>query len=506
MTRQMYDASTPPAVAPPGCDAVAFYIGGDTPHVWTDAEISRQKMRYRLPIWVRSIPAGLAEGTAEGNAAVAWARAHKQPKGTLIALDYETAVNDVYLAAFDRVVVTAGYLTTLYGSLSTVEHNTKPSGGYWTADWTFQPHLDPGAGETQWTDKGADGTDLSLVSDSAPLWDTQPAPTPTPTPPPKPRPTLYVTKTGDSLQSVAKAFSESVAALATGNPTALFQPGVALTVPVPNVPTPPSPPVNVPTIKLVDIIDAAQRDPLAANGVSTHPAEVKLVQEALVVKGFLHAGDNSWISGCFGTGTVHGYAAYQMSLGYTGAAADGVPGPLTLSKLGHDSGKFLVDTTGTPPVAPHPTGHSELPIALDQVGYGHVADASLSQTILPAVYSIMDISSAASQRAVEIGVMTAAGRESSYNLMAINDYDSNAHGVKQADGYPQFCSRGLMQCIPPTFADHHESGTSNDIYDGVASVCASLNYVRHQYGVSSDYLDLSAKVEQFDPNRKPMGY
>jgi hypothetical protein len=38
---KMFDASTPPASAPPGYRAVAGYIGGDTPHVWTGAEWRR---------------------------------------------------------------------------------------------------------------------------------------------------------------------------------------------------------------------------------------------------------------------------------------------------------------------------------------------------------------------------------------------------------------------------------------------------------------------------------
>lgn len=499
----MYDASAPPAVAPAGMDAVAFYIGGDTPHVWTDAELARQGVRYRLPIWVRSNPVGLAEGTAEANQAVNWMRSHNQPKGTLVALDYETAVDDTYLAAFDRVVVSAGYLTTLYGSRSSVRQNTpRPSGGYWDADWTFTPHLDPGSEETQYSDKGPDGTDLSLVADNAPLWDTHP--TPTPPPPPPPRSTVYTTKTGDTLASVSKAFGESAAALAAANPNAPLAPGAGLTVPVP-APTPPQPPTGVPTIKLVDIQDAAQRDPLAAQGVATHAAEVTLVQQALEVKGFLTSGDGHGV-GCFGTVTVAAYAKWQASLGYSGSDADGVPGALTLSKLGHDTGKFLVDSTGRPVPPPHPTGHSEQPIALSAVTYGHVADASLSRDILPQVFQIMGITNAQAQLNWERGILTAALRESSYNLNAINTTDLNAHGPTVADGHPEFCSRGVLQCIPPTFADHHESGTSNDIYDGVANVCAAMNYVMHQYGVSRDGHDLAAKVEQFDPNRAPRGY
>src|SRR5216117_1763143 len=113
--RSMYDDAFPPS-HPPGTDAVAFYIGGDTPHPWTDAEILRQSARYRLPIWVRSNPSGAAQGRAEGHVAADWAHAHKQPLGTCIALDLETAINGDYVKAFDSAVRSAGYKTLVYGS------------------------------------------------------------------------------------------------------------------------------------------------------------------------------------------------------------------------------------------------------------------------------------------------------------------------------------------------------------------------------------------------------
>src|SRR5258708_14891264 len=58
---KMFDASEPPAPAPAGYRAVAGYIGGDTPHVWTDAEWRRFARLHKLPTWVRATP-------TEGNA------------------------------------------------------------------------------------------------------------------------------------------------------------------------------------------------------------------------------------------------------------------------------------------------------------------------------------------------------------------------------------------------------------------------------------------------------
>jgi hypothetical protein len=169
--RKMYDAAFPPA-SPPDVDAVAGYIGGDTPHVWTDAEWARQKARYRLPIFVRAHD---GDPVADANAAVAWLRAHNVPKGSTLALDFETRVDAAYLRAFDRVITAADYRTMVYGSLSTVLKNPKPSGGYWAAQWTDVPHLYPGSAATQYASDVMLGKpwDLSLVADSTPLWDTQ---------------------------------------------------------------------------------------------------------------------------------------------------------------------------------------------------------------------------------------------------------------------------------------------------------------------------------------------
>lgn len=79
-----------------------------------------------------------------------------------------------------------------------------------------------------------------------------------------------------------------------------------------------------------------------------------------------------------------------------------------------------------------------------------------------------------------------AQKESGNNPNAGNNSDSNATGPMMADGYHEGSSRGLVQCIPATFAQYHMGGTSNSIVDPVASVAASINYVMDTYGVSPD--------------------
>lgn len=62
--------------------------------------------------------------------------------------------------------------------------------------------------------------------------------------------------------------------------------------------------------------------------------------------------------------------------------------------------------------------------------------------------------------------------------------NSNATGAMMEDGGRANSSRGIWQCIPSTFAAYHMAGTSNSIYDPVASAAASINYVMETYKVS----------------------
>jgi hypothetical protein len=126
-----------------------------------------------------------------------------------------------------------------------------------------------------------------------------------------------------------------------------------------------------------------------------------------------------------------------------------------------------------------------------------------------------------------IGFVTAIDRESSGDANACNIWDGNAitpQGFSEVADWgiaypasgtvymlngaqtPFQCSRGVAQCIPQTFATYHAAGTSLNIYDPVANIAASINYVRDRYGVSADGSDLASKVQQFDPNRSPKGY
>ncbi|MER5864829.1 hypothetical protein [Kitasatospora sp. NPDC002040] len=126
----------------------------------------------------------------------------------------------------------------------------------------------------------------------------------------------------------------------------------------------------------------------------------------------------------------------------------------------------------------------------------------ISQTL-----DLMGITDPAAREQWTKGLLTMAGRESSFNSLPLaNGWDSNATGPKQSDGFPANSSRGPWQCIPSTFAAYHQTGTSTNIYDPVASCAASMNYMMDRYNVSRDGHDLAAKVQQANPNKGARGY
>jgi len=166
------DAAYPAGISGGPYDGVAFYAGGDTPHVWTGAEVNARPERHRLPIWVRSNPQGAAQGAADAAGLLAALPRYGTPAGALVALDSEMSADPAYVAAFVAAVHRAGHPVIDYGSQSTVAGNVNPDGYYWGADWTGVPHLHSGDGATQYV--SFSGYDLSLMASELPFWDTQP--------------------------------------------------------------------------------------------------------------------------------------------------------------------------------------------------------------------------------------------------------------------------------------------------------------------------------------------
>ncbi|MEV6737865.1 endolysin [Streptomyces sp. NPDC051104] len=113
--------------------------------------------------------------------------------------------------------------------------------------------------------------------------------------------------------------------------------------PMPNLfafgPTPPKP-VTKPTVSLAHVVYAAKHDPAAAQGHASYKAEVLLVEKALQAEGLLAS---QWVDGSFGTRTLGAYSSWQRKCGYSGSGADGVPGKVSLERLGLKHGFTVTD-------------------------------------------------------------------------------------------------------------------------------------------------------------------
>jgi hypothetical protein len=177
-----WDASVPPA-ARPAADVVGFYIGGDTPHIWTKAEVDGTKPRWRLPIWVRSDPTTPEQAALDAAEALRQLEALGATNTCLVVIDVETAADDPYVEAFAAGIRSGDHDHPLmvYGSAGNL-FQTAAGHLTWVAD--------PGATQP---DKEATGgtqfswqTDLDLdwFSDAAvaAMWDTKPG-KPKPAPP-----------------------------------------------------------------------------------------------------------------------------------------------------------------------------------------------------------------------------------------------------------------------------------------------------------------------------------
>jgi peptidoglycan hydrolase-like protein with peptidoglycan-binding domain len=112
--------------------------------------------------------------------------------------------------------------------------------------------------------------------------------------------------------------------------------------PMPNLFAPDPAPATPakPKVSVAHIVYAAKHDPAAAQGHTTYKGEVLLVEKALKAEGLLAS---QYVDGSFGTKTVSAYKALQKRYGYTGSAADGIPGKASLSKLGNAHGFTVTD-------------------------------------------------------------------------------------------------------------------------------------------------------------------
>ena len=136
---KMLDTSNPgTAKLPAGYHAVAGYIGGDTPHVWTDAQWGQFRGVPKLPIYVDDYKTGHAAGVADGWNCLTRLFALGVRPGVAVAYDIETSKDALRAAGFATVLNWAGFVVWLYGSRSTLL--TIPFNDYWIADYTGVAH------------------------------------------------------------------------------------------------------------------------------------------------------------------------------------------------------------------------------------------------------------------------------------------------------------------------------------------------------------------------------
>jgi len=136
---QMFDASVPPNSPYPGCRAVAGYIGGNTPHVWSAAEWNRASDNGRLaqlPIWVafgETDPVGHAKQAAAAAVSLGWAP-HHSPDWRAIVADVEAVQETAWLEAFGTQLRAEGFLCWPYMSASALSSDP-PGYTVWLARW-----------------------------------------------------------------------------------------------------------------------------------------------------------------------------------------------------------------------------------------------------------------------------------------------------------------------------------------------------------------------------------
>lgn len=203
------------------------------------------------------------------------------------------------------------------------------------------------------------------------------------------------------------------------------------------------------------------------------PVSVKALQTML----------NITVDGVQGAATVK---ALQTAVG---ASADGAWGKLTTMALQSQLNAgalygptYVKPTSSVPGVPTTPTsGQTPGAISIGSVQYSHNTQSGSQASWVLAALTATGTSTAWTS---DINVIIA--NESSGNANAVNDWDLNAWGPTVGDGYPEHCSRGLMQTIPDTFGAYHQAGTSESIYDAVANICAAINYIKATYGSISN--------------------
>jgi Transglycosylase SLT domain len=285
---------------------------------------------------------------------------------------------------------------------------------------------------------------------------------------------------------------------------------------------------TLPWVSVRQVQWAAKHSPAAERaakaGAANPRADVKLVQQALAKVLGIRSKDPA---GIFEEDTQRLFHRFRTrKLKFAGIRPSAAPGAKGLTALGRLSKLFRVRTGSMPQVDDHAGSTTPAKLSPRDVTFKRCTTPSTPDNISKWIRQACKKSGVMPSSAWVKGYKTIIKRESGGNPNACNVWDSNAktppgfHKVKDyGDGYMRSgivrlngrpthfqCSRGIVQCIPQTFAAHHARGTSRSIYDPVASIAASIRYVRGRYDVAKDGSNLARKVQQADPTRPPKGY
>lgn len=199
-----------------------------------------------------------------------------------------------------------------------------------------------------------------------------------------------------------------------------------------------------------------------------------------------------------------GGGGFPMSAGIPLAPLTGLAN--LLSQSNHMDGRYVDAAAQIPGEDEAVSGAAGIPVG--DVRYdplGSPGGQRAYGTYIVKALDVMGITDPIARANWTRGLETGLARESGFNPMAVNRFDSNAHGPRLVDGAPAGSSRGGLQTIPATFAANHQPGTSTDIYDPVANITAAMNYLMRRYHVQRDGSNLSS-VGQFNPHHAPQGY
>jgi chemotaxis protein histidine kinase CheA len=269
---------------------------------------------------------------------------------------------------------------------------------------------------------------------------------------------------------------------------------------------------------------SASAERAAKAGAANPRGDVKLVQRALENVMGRSSKDPH---GIFDEDTQRLFNQFRREkLKFAGISASAKPGAKGLAALGRRSKLFRVRTGSMVEVDEKSAPTTPAKISARDVTYKRCTTPSSPENIRTWIRQACKKAGATPSSAWVKGYKTIISRESGGNPNACNVWDSNAKtppGFRKVkdfgDGYTRQgriklngrpthfqCSRGIVQCIPQTFAHNHARGTSRNIYDPVASIAASMRYVRSRYNVAKNGSNLARKVQQADPTRDPKGY